>query len=94
MREGEREVEPVHPSPHTQQRSVSAGVRDRQRGEGVAEQSGAGRGGKRECTLVVSFAARLPPSALEKPECVAFACLHSETLVGIFKKAQANKSKF
>lgn len=31
--EGEREIESVHPSPHTQQRSVSAGVRDRQKGE-------------------------------------------------------------
>lgn len=67
-------MESVHPSPHTQaaERSVSAGVRDRERrGEGVVKESRAGRAGrggkKRECALVVSFAARLPPSALEKP---------------------------
>lgn len=56
------------------------------RGGGRGEQSRqAGRGGnKRECALVVSFAARLPPSTLEKPVCCL--CLpkcHLETLVGI-----------
>lgn len=72
-------MESVHPSPHTQaaERSVSAGVKDREkrgeerREEGVVKESRAGRAGrggkKRECALVVSFAARLPPSALEKP---------------------------
>lgn len=70
----------LRPSPHTQPRSVSAGVRDRQRGEGVVEESrqaGKQRGGKkRECALVVSFAARLLPSALEKPVLSLLAQIH------------------
>lgn len=75
-------MECAHPSPHytprqqQQQRSVSAGVRDRQSREGGrergpeerAEQAQAGEGGGGNVALVVSFAARLlPPPALEKP---------------------------
>lgn len=66
-------MESVHPSPHTQAAEECFCWSERQterRGEGVVKESRAGRGGnKRECALVVSFAARLPPSALEKPVC-------------------------
>lgn len=70
----------AHP-PTLSRECVSAGVRyrprEKRRGGGRGEQSRqtgrqAGRGGnRRECALVVSLAARLPPSAVEKPVRVA-----------------------
>lgn len=52
----------------------------------------AGRGGnRRECALVVSLAARLPPSAVEKP--VRVASLYEILLKTVLNKDQQKKKE-
>lgn len=73
--EGELESWSLRPSPHTQPRSVSAGVRDRQRGEGVVEESRQAEGREEEGMCIGSLVCCKASSLCSGKTCVCCLCL-------------------